>query len=97
MSSDSLVVYSPVLAPTETGAFLAPRPATLEGARVGLLYNNRAGGERILEGVAKLLAAKYGLSDVFMLTKSYIGEPASKEIHDALLAKSDVVITAIGD
>ena len=92
-----LIVLDPVVGPTDVKGKLAQRPESLEGKRVGFLWNHRQGGERILEGVKAELSQKYQLAGTLDRTKHYIGEPAPKEMLEELASTCDVVVTAIGD
>ncbi|MBI2910375.1 MAG: hypothetical protein HYX92_22245 [Chloroflexi bacterium] len=76
---------------------MAPRPESLEGLAVGIIWNNRAFGKAIFDRVSKVLASKYHVRDVVFRRKTFIGNAAQKEILDEIAEKCDVVITGVGD
>ncbi len=75
---------------------LAPRIETLEGKTIGFLWNAYPGGDRLLKRAEEIVSAKYRLKGMRRYTKSYLGEPAGKEILKKLASDCDVVFTSIG-
>ena len=92
-----LVVLNPVATPLTAKGEMATRPESLRGKVLGCLWNNRVGGDRILEGLAQLLTEKYELSRVVQKKKQYIGEPSPNYIIEDLASSCDVVITSLGN
>ncbi len=90
-----------LLSPTYQSAVpagrLAPRLATLGGARVGLLDNDKPKADRLLEHVAGLLREHYGVREFVRVRKGSATKPAEEEHIDRLLAEADAVVTAVGD
>lgn len=76
---------------------LSKRLDSLNGKRIGLLWNNRPGGERILNHVVELLAQKYKFSGVYFTKKRLIGNAAPREIIEDLASRVDAVIVGVGD
>jgi hypothetical protein len=74
----------------------APRPATLRGARVGLLINTKQNARPFLEEAGRLLADRYGVT-LTARTKLNFAMPEPEEVIKELVATSDVVITGVGD
>jgi hypothetical protein len=76
---------------------LAPRAATLQGLRLGVLDNTKWNANRLLRKTAALLEAEHGIGAVSYYRK----ESFSKSAHPALIAEiagaNDIVLTAIGD
>lgn len=72
---------------------LAPRLATLKGARIGILDNCKEFADLVLRGVAEVLARNYG-AEVRFWRKSYLGIPSpfAKE----MAASCDAVINGVG-
>jgi hypothetical protein len=97
MVVSSLVFLDPAVTLEGNQARLAPRPETLQGKRIGLLWNHRQGGERILELVEAELRERYELKSTMFRQKHYIGERTAQPIIEELAANCDVVITALGD
>jgi diacylglycerol kinase family enzyme len=75
----------------------AQRLTTLANKRIGLLWNNRAGGDRMLKQVAEVLNEKHHLGDVYFTKKTFHGNAAPAEIIDDLVGKVDAVIVGVGD
>jgi hypothetical protein len=76
---------------------LAPRPADLGGARIGLLENGKQNARRFLEDVADVLRERHGAGEVALRRKEVFSQPAPPELVDELSAESDVVVIGIGD
>ncbi len=75
----------------------APRPASLSGARVGLLINTKQNADPFLHEVGRLLTERYGARGVLARTKVNFAQPAPEELVKEMQAGCDVVITGIGD
>lgn len=75
----------------------APRLASLTNRRLGILWNNRLGGDKLLTHVGELLKEKHGLAEVYFTRKTFIGNAAPAEIIDDLVAKVDAVVVGVGD
>jgi hypothetical protein len=81
-----------------TGAVVpAHRLASLAGRRVGVLWNNRPGGDRLLRHLAQLLHQKYEFSEVYFTKKTFIGNAAPQEVIDDLATRVDAAIVGVGD
>lgn len=76
---------------------LAPRLATLAGARVGLLDNDKPKADRLLEHVAALLQERHGVRELVRVRKGSATKPAEPEHLARLRKEVDAVVTAIGD
>jgi hypothetical protein len=74
----------------------AARPASLNGARVGLLINTKQNARPFLEEVGRLLEEKYDVT-ITQRTKVNFAVPEPDEVIKELVAGSDVVITGVGD
>jgi hypothetical protein len=76
---------------------LAPRPASLQGLRLGLVDNRKINAAAILEKVADRLAAKHGTRvNVRDVKRSPSHEIDAKAIA-ALKRDADLVISGVGD
>lgn len=73
---------------------LAPRLASLRGARVGILDNCKEFADVVLEGVAEALQREYGVEHVKFWQKSYLGIPSPYAAEMA--AECDAVINGVG-
>ena len=74
----------------------APRLASLQGKRVGLLINTKVNARPFLEEVGRLLHEKYDVT-LTQRTKVNFAVPEPEEVIKDLVAGSDVVITGVGD
>jgi hypothetical protein len=93
----SLVVLDPRKESGRIAVTPATRLSSLSNKRLGLLWNGRAGGDRILKHIAEHLKERYHLAAVHFIKKSYIGFPASPELIDEFVARTDAVIVGVGD
>ena len=74
----------------------APRPASLNGKRVGLLINTKLNARPFLEEVGRLLAEQYGVT-VTKRTKQNFAVPETEDAIKEMAAESDVIVTGVGD
>jgi hypothetical protein len=74
----------------------APRLASLNGARVGLLINTKQNARPFLDEVGRLLEEKYDVT-ITQRTKVNFAVPEPDEVIKELVAGSDVIITGVGD
>ena len=75
----------------------APRPASLEGKRVGLIENTKFNSDRLLAKIGDILKAEYGAAGTRMWRKRNSSVPAHQEIIEELKRTSDVMVAGIGD
>ena len=92
-----LVVLDPRQAPSASMVIPAKRLTTLRNKRLGLLWNNRLGGDHILKNVADLLNRKYQLAEIYFTKKTFIGNAAPPEVIDDLVSRVDAVVVGLGD
>jgi hypothetical protein len=86
-------VTQPVIAPFNG----APRLASLAGTRLGLIDDSKPNGKELLEELADLLKARYGVSDVVYHRKPSASKPADPEVVTRMGKDVDYAIVAIGD
>ena len=75
----------------------APRPASLEGKRVGLIENTKFNSDRLLGKIGDILKAEYGAAETRMWRKRNASVPAHQEIIEELRQTCDVMVAGIGD
>lgn len=75
----------------------APRLATLDGARIGILWNGRPGGDTVLREIARILDERHRFADVCFVAKPYLGNEAPEAMLDELQARVDAAIVGVGD
>jgi hypothetical protein len=76
---------------------VAPRPAALEGLRLGVLDNSKWNANKLLRGAAAALGEKVGFAAVNYYVKHSFSKDAAPELIARIAAENDVVLTAIGD
>ncbi len=75
----------------------AQRPASLKGARVGLLINTKKNAAPFLHEVGRLLVENYGVGSVTHRTKLNFAVPESDDVIKEMAAEADVIVTGVGD
>jgi hypothetical protein len=83
MSTEGIRLYDPTAPPRAAEVALAPRLATLEGARAGILDNGKANAGTLMLAVTRILRERYGVAEVVKRDKPVAGPPAP-EILEAL-------------
>jgi hypothetical protein len=76
-------LYDPTAEPRVTPSVLAPRLASLSGARAGILDNGKANAGTLMLAVTKILQERYGVGEVVKRNKPVAGPP-SAEVLEAL-------------
>ena len=93
----TVTLVDPTLAPASAGSARATRPASLDGAVLGLVNNGKARGREILQRVAENLAARHRISDTILVTKPDSSFPAEPGDVEMLASDATAIIAAIGD
>ena len=75
----------------------AARPASLRGARVGLLINTKQNAAPFLHEVGRLLVENYGVASLTERTKKNFAMPEADEVIKEMAAAADVIVTGVGD
>ncbi len=90
-------LMDPTAGPVAAEVKLAPRPPSLKGLRVGLIENTKFNSKALLLKVAQRLEQLHGMTVAWLNRKrspSHEVEPAAVQ---EFKAKSDFVISGIGD
>jgi nucleotide-binding universal stress UspA family protein len=74
---------------------LAPRPASLEGARVTLLDITKRRSDEFLDRIEALLAAEGART--FRIAKEIFSKPAAPEIIRRIANRGDLVVEGLAD
>jgi hypothetical protein len=90
-------ILDPIGDTVATTGTLAPRPASLQGAVIGVLDNSKPNARVLLEGVARVLAAKLGARDVRVWRKPGASVGATAAVLDEIAAQCGAVLTASAD
>lgn len=91
------VFLDPRQGPSRGAVEPARRLPTLDGKRVGILWNNRPGGDKVLKELARLLQERHEISDVYFTKKPFIGNEAPDDVLEEVLAHADAAIVGVGD
>lgn len=87
-------VYLPIGESDTQSKELAPRLKSVRGARIGILDNCKEFADIVLQGVAEVLKRDYGVADVTIWQKSYLGIPSP--YAQEMAASCDAVINGVG-
>lgn len=90
-------VLNPTAGSARGTSGVAPRPDTLDDKTVGVIWNGRAFGDRILSEALDILKQRYRIREVVFREKPYLGNIAPEEILADMKARAHVVITGVGD
>ncbi len=90
-------VLNPTAGPARGKSGVAPRPATLDDQTIGVIWNGRAFGDRILSETLDLLKQRYRVREVIFREKPFLGNIAPEEILSDMAARANLVITGVGD
>jgi hypothetical protein len=89
-------VYCPVGEQQEGFLPLAPRPVSLEGRKVGLLWNKKANGDVYLREFRDFIDSRYpGVEFEWFAKSSHSRAPSSEMMLG--LRTCDAVVTTVGD
>jgi hypothetical protein len=90
-------LFDPTSKPLERAVTLAPRPASPQGLRLGLVDNTKFNSDTLLRKLADRLALRHRMT----VTVTNRKRSPSHEIDEAgiaaLRAQADLVISGIGD
>ena len=97
MVTKTITVLDPTSKAQRKELKMAARPGNLEGKVIGLLLNDKPGGDILLDRFAQLLDERFHFAKILKYTKPSAGFGADIDMLDSLSAECDVVINAIGD
>ncbi len=90
-------LFDPTSKPVARALQLAPRPASLDGLRLGLVDNKKFNSDTLLGKLAERLERRHGIR----VTVTNRKRSASHEIDEAgiraLRTQADLVVSGIGD
>jgi len=87
---------------TQEYSDIASRVSTLEGKRIGLLWNGKPNGDIFLDRVAEVLEKKYKEAEIIKFWKvdpehTALSNKYSEETLDRIAKSADIVIASQGD
>jgi hypothetical protein len=92
-----ITVLNPTAGPARITSGLAPRLTSLDDATLGVIWNGRAYGDKILAEVLSVLKKRHRIKEIVFRQKPFIGNVAPDEILTELSAKTNAIITGVGD
>ena len=95
MTKPGIVLYDPTAEPRTVATPLAPRLASLEGKRAGILDNGKANAGTLMLAMAERLKERHGVVEVVKRDKPVAGPP-KPEVVEAL-AQCDFVLVGSAD
>lgn len=94
---DTIMIVDPAAEEAAKPSLIAPRLASLAGARVGLIDNSKHNAETFLQEVESLLRTCYGVQTFSHYRKSNPSIPTPPEILAGFVASCDAVIHGVAD
>lgn len=82
--------------PPEIGDPLAPRRGSLDGKRIGLLWNSKVNADIYLRRLQELIGSRNENVDFVYRAKPTASKPMEPEVAEAMQG-CDLVVTAFGD
>ncbi|MFC1919186.1 hypothetical protein ACFLWX_00135 [Chloroflexota bacterium] len=77
---------------------MAPRLDTLEGKRLGVIWNGRTHGDKVLQAILENLGQRFSFRVIDFLKKPFVGNVAPKDYFDRLVDdRVDGAIVGVGD
>ena len=93
-----LQLLNPSNKPAKRPGPLAKRLDTLDGKRIGIIWNRRLHGDKIFSMVLEVLRQKYAIKEVIFREKPYLGNSAPQEIFSEFVEKQvDAAFAGVGD
>lgn len=93
----SLELLDPTGQTPQTGYAAAPRLASLDGLRIGLLSNGKVNADRLLRLTAERFVERHGCRIVRETAKPNASRIAEPQLLRDLSHDVDFLITAVGD
>ena len=90
-------LVDPTTKPTAVSFSGVARLSDLRNKRVGLIDDSKPNGKELLEELADLLGARYGVAAVKYHRKPSASKPANPEVVTQMGRECDYAIVAIGD
>lgn len=90
-------LLDPTLDATPQALAYVPRPASLQGKRIGLIENTKFNSDRLLQKIGDILKAEYGVAETRMWRKQNASVPADDAIIAELRQTCDAMVAGIGD
>ena len=90
-------LFDPTIGHQQEPIVYPPRPAKLDGLRVGLVENTKFNSDKLLLKITERLKARYGMRMVKMARKKSSGSAVYDHDIAEFKTKADWVLAGIGD
>jgi hypothetical protein len=97
MRRDELTIVDPAAEDVTERRTLAPRLASLQGARIALIDNSKHNADRFLDTLATVLVRDHGVAGIERYRKVSASVPTPPETLSRLLAASDAAVHGVAD
>lgn len=95
--SASILLYNPTASRAESAAPQQPMLGELAGKVVGFIDNAKPNFDHLVDDLAALLTARYGVATIIKRKKRAASVPADDAVYRELAEHCDLVITGSGD
>ena len=93
----SILLYNPTAVRAGGAETTQQALSDLKGRVVGFIDNAKPNFDHLVDDLASLLTARYGVARVIKKKKRAASVPAEDSVYDELAAQCDLVITGSGD
>lgn len=93
----SILLYNPTAVRAGGAETTQQALSDLKGRVVGFIDNAKPNFDHLVDDLAELLTARYGVARVIKKKKRAASVPAEDSVYDELAAQCDLVITGSGD
>ncbi len=93
----SAPLFDPTAPPVGRDVKIAPRPARLDGLRIGLVENTKFNSDVLLRRLADRLGRRHGMTVARMVRKRSPSHEVDEVSLEALRSRADFVVSGIGD
>ncbi len=90
-------LFDPTSKPVARALQLAPRPARLDGLRLGLVDNKKFNSDTLLRKLAERLERRHGTRVAMTNRKRSASHEIDEAAIRALRSQADLVVSGIGD
>ncbi len=97
MSEPTITVVDPAAEDVSERFALAPRLASLRGARLALIDNSKHNADRFLDTLASALVRDHGVARIERYRKASASVPTPSETLRRLLEASDAAVHGVAD
>ena len=97
MRQDSVTIVNPAAEDVAERLTLAPRVASLRGARITLIDNSKHNADRFLDVIANLLVSDHGVARIERYRKVSASVPTPPETLSRLLEGSAAAVHGVAD